>query len=272
MNKNFVAGLLIAGLTLPVLAADKPQKSSAEAEALSKAFVVVNGASQPVAWAELLFREQLARGAKDSSELRDGVRENIIANALMEQEAKKSGLDKNLLLQAQAEMAKQAILIRAWQQMILSNIAVDDALIAAEYEAQLKRLGTSEYKIRQLVVADETTAKLLLEKAVGGAKLADLVRDYAKDSAQRDSGGLSDWTNAAILMPQLNEVIGKVGKGKLVNTPIQSQFGWHIVQLEDIRPLNAPSLEEAKPQIVQIIRQRNMEEKVKALRAKARVQ
>lgn len=239
---------------------------------LQKPFVTVNGAAVPVVNAELLFREQLSRGATDSPDLRNAVREILLANALVEQEVKKSGLDKNPLLQAQADMAKQAVFNRAWEVRVMSEANVSDAEVAAEYERQMTRLGNTEYRLRQILVSDETTAKLLQEKvSIPGNKFDALAREYSKDPAAKQNGGLSEWVNAGNLLTTLAEAVGKLSKGKLAAAPIQTPNGWHVVQLEDVRPFKAPTLEETKPQSVQILRQKALEERVKALRAKAKV-
>lgn len=274
MKVKFLVVAMCLAFSGSAMASEKGGKSSgADTTALQKPFVTVNGLAIPVVNAELLFREQIARGAKDSADLRNAVREMLVLNALVEQEAKKSGLDKNPLLQAQAEMAKQAVFNRAWELRVMSEANVSDTEVAAEYERQMARLGTTEYRLRQILVSDETTAKLLQEKASSpGSKFDALAREYSKDPAAKENGGLSDWVNAGNLLPTLADAVSKLTKGKLAAAPIQTPNGWHVVQLEDMRPFKAPSLEDARQQVVQILRQKALEERVKALRAKAKVQ
>lgn len=239
---------------------------------LAKPYVTVNGIAQPNARAEILLREQFVRGVQDSQQLREGVREVLINQTLMEQEARKAGLDKDALVQAQMDLARQTILAQAWQQKILGELTIKDEDIKAEYEAQIARLGEKEYRIRHLLVTDESTAKLLHEKIQSGSKIDDLAKEYSQDAGTRDKGGLADWTVAGALLPPLADQIGKLGKGQLAAQPVKTSSGWHVIQLEDIRPFKAPSLEELKPQLTQIIARKALDAQVKALRDKAKIQ
>jgi len=240
--------------------------------ALAKPYVTVNGTIQPVARAEVMLREQIARGVQDSQQLRDGVRDLLINQALMEQEARKAGLDKELLVQAKIDLARQNILAQAWQQKVLSEFKIKDSDIKAEYESQIARLGDKEYLIRHLLVAEESTAKLLIEKIQSGAKIADLAKEYSRDPGTNEKGGLTDWTAQGNLLPELAAVIKTLSKGKLAAHAVKTNSGWHVVQLEDVRPYKAPSMQDLKPQLDQIIARRVLDEQLKALRDKAKVE
>ena len=240
--------------------------------ALAKPYVTVNGQAQPNAQAEILLREQIARGAPDSQELRDGVREALVNQALMEQEARKAGLDKELLVQAQIALAQKNILAQAWQQKVLGETPIKDEELKAEYDRQLARLGDKEYLVRHLLVNDEATAKLLVEKLQAGARMADLAKEYSRDAATQDKGGLTGWTSLANYLPPVAEAVAKLGKGKFAPQPVHSELGWHVMQLEDTRPFKAPTLEALKPQLTQIVARRVLEARLKTLNDGAKVQ
>jgi len=237
--------------------------------ALSKPYVTVNGNIQSTALAEVLLREQLSRGIKDSQQLRDSVRDILIKQSLMEQEARKAGLDKEVLIQAQIELARQNILGQAWQQKLLSAHKINDDELKAEYDKQVARLGDKEYLIRQLLVSDESTAKLLIEKLQSGAKMSDLAKEYSIDPGTKNNGGLTDWTAQGNLLPQLADVVKTLPKGKVAAHAIKSDAGWHVIQLEDVRPYKAPSFEDLKPQLTVIVARRYLDAQVKALQDKA---
>lgn len=240
--------------------------------ALAKPYVTVNGIVQPVERAEILLREHLQRGAQDTEELRNTVREILVAQALMEQEGRKAGLGKDILIQAQIDLARQNILAQAWQQKVLSELKIRDEELKSEYDAQIARFGDTEYRIRHLLVADEATAKLLLEKIQSGGRIADLAKEYSQDAGTRDKGGLADWTVGGSLLPVLADEVKKLGKGKVVPRPVKTGSGWHVVQLEDTRAFKAPSLDELKPQLTQIVARKALDIKIKALREKANIQ
>jgi peptidyl-prolyl cis-trans isomerase C len=264
---------LAAAASVSAVAQTAPAKDAKEAAAsLGQPFVTVNGEAQPNARAEVLLREQLSRGVPDSAELRKGVREELINQAVMAQQARKAGLDKEPLVQAQIDMARQTILAQIWQQKVLSEVVVKDEEFKAEYDRQVARLGNQEYQLRHLLVAEEATAKLLIDKIKAGAKLADLSGEYSRDPATQGRGGLTDWNVPANLQPAVAEVLPKLEKGKVWPQPVRSTGGWHVLQLEDIRAFTAPALEALKPQLMQVIARRALESRLQALKAQAKVQ
>jgi peptidyl-prolyl cis-trans isomerase C len=237
----------------------------------SKPYVTVNGVAQPATQAELLLRDQISRGVPDSQILRDNIRELLINQAVLVQEAEKAGLEKEPLLQAQIELARQNLLIQAWQQKQLGDINPTEEELKAEYERQLAHLGDNDYLIRHLLVKEESTAKLLIDK-LKTEKMETLAQEYSLDQASMRRGGLTDWTNIADLLPPLAATISKLQKGQFATKPVQSPMGWHVVQLEDVRSFKAAPFEQFKPQLINTLRQKTLEERVKALRQKAKVE
>jgi peptidyl-prolyl cis-trans isomerase C len=244
----------------------KAKEPSGEAEAVvARPFVTINREGQSTARAEVLMREQLARGAVDSPELRTGVRQMLISQAVMAQEARKAGLDKNPLLQAQIELAQQNLMAQAWQQKVLAENSIKDEEIKAEYELQRARMSEHDYQLRHLLVKDETVARLLTDKIKSGGKLADLTAEYSQDGQTRERGGLTDWTNGSAMQPALAEAVKPLAKGQVTAQPIKTEAGWHILQLEDRRPFQTLSLEKARPQIQMMLARRLLDSKIEAL-------
>ena len=239
---------------------------------LSQAYVTVNGEIQSNARAEVLLREQLARGATDSPELRSGVREVLINQAMMAQEARKASLDKNPLVQAQIELAQQNILAVAWQQKVLSETHVTEAEIKAEYDLQVARMGNQEYLVRHLLVADEATALQLTERIKGGAKMADLATENSRDNETKGRGGLTDWTVMSNFLPPVAEAVATLEKGKLSPQPVKTAQGWHVLQLEDKRSFTPPTLEASRAQIANALARQALETKAVSLKKQAKVQ
>ena len=264
---TFAIGAFLCFDAASVIAAENDTKAS-----LSKPYVTINGAIQPNSHAEILLREQIARGVKDSQQLRDGVRDILINQAIMEQEARKIGLDKEVLVQAQFELARQNILAQAWQQRVLSELQIKDEDLKAEYDNQVARLGDKEFLIRHLLVAEESTAKLLIEKLQAGARMADLAKEYSRDASTNEKGGLSEWAAQGNLLPQVAAVIKTLPKGKVAANAVKTDAGWHVVQLEDTRPYKAPSMQDLKPQLTQIVARRLLDAQIKTLREKAKVE
>jgi peptidyl-prolyl cis-trans isomerase C len=266
---------LICIASMGVAHAAPPATPAAEADAkasLVQPFVTVNGVAQSNAKAELLLREQIARGAQLTPELRASVRDTLINIALMEQQARGAGLDKDPLAQAQIELAKQNVLSQAWQRKMMLESPSTDAQLQAEYELQIAQLGNKEFLVRQLLVNDESVAKLLIEKLQAGSQIADLAKEYSRDASTQNRGGLLDWALPFNFLPPLANVVPKLDKGKFTPQAVRSQLGWHILQVEDTRPFKTPSFEELKPQLVQILARRKIDARLKTLRDTAKLQ
>jgi len=272
LSRLFFPCLLTTLLSaMPGLTFANDDNAKAFAAELSKPYVTVNGIAQATAWAELIFRDQRQRGAPDSAQLRQSVRDVLITQAVIEDAARKAGMDANPLIQAQMDLARREVLVRAWQQDFVSRFSASDAAIRAEYTRQIERIGDKEFLLRHLLLSDESAAKLLIEKVKGGSKLETLSAEYSKDQATKNRGGLADWAHAGQLLPPLADAVRKLQKGKHAPTPVRTDLGWHVVQLDDVRPFKAPELEQLKPQIIRILAERALESQIKELRDKAKI-
>ena len=235
-------------------------------------FVTVNGATQSLENAKLLIGEQMARGVPNSPQLQESVREALIAQALMSMEAKKLGLDKQPQVKAQLDLANQSVLSQAWQAKVIEERPVSDADIEAEYKRQVDLLGKQEVRIRHLMVAEEPTAALLMEKVQSGAKIADLAAQYTRDEPTRQTGGLTNWIPLGQLSPVLADAVKDLAPGKLNPKVVKGVAGWHVVQLEERRPYTPPTLEASKPQLTQAVMQQRIQDRLTVLRKAAKVE
>ena len=232
----------------------------------------VNGQSISAERGELLLREQLARGAQDSPQLRNLVREMLINQVVMAQDAVKQSLDKQPAVKARLELAEQNNLAQAWQQKALEEAQVSDADIQAEYQAQVIALGTQEFRLRHVLLADEKQADQVLAKVKAGAKLEQLAKESSRDPVTRDNGGLSDWVAEGRLSPAIRQALEGLKAGQLARQPVQTPAGWQVLRLEDKRALTPPSLEAVKPQVRQVLAQRHAQARLAALRGSAKVE
>ena len=256
-----LAALLVAGaiVSAPAFAADK-----------GKAFATVNG--QPISQGvyEAFVAEQKAQGNADSPELQGAVKEELIRREVIAQEAKKKGLDKNANVQGQIELAKQAVLIRAYLSDYVKAHPISEAQLKAEYETIKNNLGNTEYKSRHVLVEKEEDAKAIIAKLDKGEKFSELAK-VSKDPGSKDKGGELGWSSAAAYVKPFGEALGKLKKGEYTKTPVKSDFGYHVIQLDDSRPMTPPPYEQVKPQLQQRAGQQQVENLVKELRTKAKV-
>ena len=244
---------------------------SVSALAADKAFVKVNGASVSQNLADAFIAEQKAKGAPESAELRNAVREELIRRELLLQEAKKAGLDKKPDIAAQAEAAKQAILIRSYVQEYVKKNPIKDEQLKAEYEKIKTQVGSTEYKASHILVKEEDEAKTIVENLKKGAKFSELAKQSI-DPGSKESGGDLGWAAPSNYVKPFSDAMTSLTKGKYTETPIKSEFGYHIIMLEDTRPTTFPSFDEVKPRLQQQAQTQQITKMVDGLRAKAKVE
>lgn len=256
-----LAALLVAGaiIAAPALAVDKV-----------KAFATVNGQPIPQSVYDAFVAEQKAQGAPDSPELQNAVKEELIRREVLAQEAKKKGLDKKSEVQGQIELAKQAVLIRAYLSEQVRAHPISEAQLKAEYESIKANFGNTEYKARHVLVEKEDEAKAIIAKLDKGEKFSELAKQ-SKDQGSKDKGGELGWSAPNAYVKPFAEALTKLKKGEYTKTPVKSDFGYHVIQLDDSRPLTPPTYEQIKPQLQQRAGNQQVEALVNDLRSKAKV-
>ena len=238
--------------------------------AFAQNVATVNGTAIPQSRADLLVTEQKSQGAPDSEQLRAAVKEELIRREVLSQEARKKSLDKSAAVQAQMDMARQAVLIRAYLQDFVKAHPVSDADVKAEYDKIKSQLGDKEYKARHILVEKEDEAKAIIAKLDKGEKIDDLAKQ-SKDPGSKDKGGDLGWANPASFVKPFADALSKLEKGKYTTTPVKTDFGYHVIKLEDTRPLKAPAFDEVKGQLKQRLEQQRVEKHIAELRSKAAV-
>lgn len=232
----------------------------------------VDGEAIPQAYADALLTEQKAKGTDDSEQLRGAVREELVRREILRQAAVKKGLDKKPEVETQMELAKQAVIIRAYLQDFVATNTVTDADVRKTYDEMKTRLGNTEYKVRHILVEDEANARALIAKLDKGEKFEDLAKANSKDPGSKDKGGELGWSNPGMYVPAFSEAMVKLKKGETTKEPVKSNFGYHIIQLEDTRQLEAPDFEKLAPQLKQRIQAQRLEQHIMQLRTSAKVE
>ena len=238
--------------------------------AFAQTVATVNGTAIPQARADVMISEQKSQGAPESEQLRNAVKEELVRREILSQEARKKGFEKNGSVQAQMELARQAVLIRAYLQDFVKTHPVTDADVKSEYDKIKAQLGDKEYKARHILVEKEEDAKAIIAKLDKGEKIEDLAKQ-SKDPGSKDKGGDLGWANPAGFVKPFAEALSKLEKGKYTATPIKTDYGYHVIKLEDSRPLKAPAFDEVKGQLKQRLEQQRVEKHMAELRSKATV-
>jgi peptidyl-prolyl cis-trans isomerase C len=226
----------------------------------------------PKARLDAMLQQQKARGAPDNEQTRAMAREELVNREVVAQEVAKAGLAKTPEVQAQIESARQEILVGAYIRDWLRKHPISDADIQQEYDRARGQTGDQEYKARHILLETEDQAKAMIADLKKGAKFEELASKNSKDSGTKERGGDLDWNVPGVFDKQFSEAMMKLEKGKYTETPVRTRFGFHVIQLDDVRAVKFPSLAEVKPRIQQQLVQGKIEELVRGLRAKAKIE
>lgn len=245
--------------------------AAAAIPAFAQNLAVVNGKPIPSTRADMMVKQMASQGQADSPQLRSMIKEELINREILVQEADKAGLGSNADVKAQIEMARQSILIRALVADYVKKHPVADADIKAEYDKFKAQAGDKEYHARHILVEKEDEAKAIIAKLKGGAKFEELAKQ-SKDPGSASNGGDLDWASPASFVKPFSDAMVALEKGKITETPVKTQFGYHVIKLEDVRTAKVPTLEEIKPQIAESLQQKKLQAYQQELRTKAKVQ
>lgn len=214
------------------------------------------------------------QGATDSPQLREQVKQEMINRQVFVQAAEKQGIAKQPAVQTELELARQGILVRALMADYLEKHPVTDTQVQGQYDKlKQEQAGKSEFKVRHILVKDEKTANDLLAQVKSDkSKFEDLAKKNSQDPGSAERGGDLGWAPPTNYVPPFAEAVSKLKKGELADKAVQTQFGWHVIQVEDTRPVQFPPLDQVRPQIEEMMRQQTLTAFQKDLRDKAKVQ
>jgi peptidyl-prolyl cis-trans isomerase C len=244
----------------------------AAAPAFAQNIAVVNGTPIPKARVDALVAQLVQQGQQDSPQLQTAVREELINREILMQEAARRGIPTRPDVKAQVAVAQQTVVLRALIEDFLKNNQPTDAEVKARYDALAKDAGGKEYHLHHILVDNEDQAKDLIAKIKAGASFEDLAKQYSKDPGSGKNGGDLDWSDPKAYVPEFAAAAEKLQKGQMTDTPVHTQFGWHIIRLDDTRDITPPPLEQVRPQIVQQIQQEKLQAFEESLRKNAKVQ
>ena len=233
---------------------------------------VINGKAVPSSRVEALVKQVEASGRPVDDTVRAQIREEVILREIFMQEAQRRGMAAGPDYKAQMELARQSIMIRALFADEEKKAAVSDAEAKAEYDKFAAANAGKEYRARHILVDAEDKAKALIAQIKGGANFEELAKKESKDPGSGANGGDLDWAAAGSYVTEFSEAMVKLDKGQMTDAPVKSQFGWHIIRVDDVRQAQLPSFDEVKPQIQQQLKQQKMQAFQEQLRAKAKIQ
>jgi peptidyl-prolyl cis-trans isomerase C len=232
----------------------------------------VNGKPIPAAKVDQVVKQVVAQGkATDSPQLREAIKKDLIGREVLIQEADKQGVGTRPDVKNAIDNARQSIIINAMLADYIKKNPVKDAEIKAEYDKYKAQVGDKEYHARHILVATEDEAKQIIAKLKGGAKFEDLAKQ-SKDPGSAANGGDLDWASPASFVPEFSKAMTSLNKGQVTETPVKTQYGFHVIKLEDVRAAKIPPLEEVKQQVAESLQQRKLAAFREELMKKAKIQ
>ena len=220
---------------------------------------VVNGKAVPKARVDTLLQQAAKAGQQVGPELQQQARDQVVLREIFTQEAEKRGIAASADYKAQMELARQSILIRELFEDYKRKNPVTDAEAKAEYDKFKAQATGTEYRARHILVEGEDEAKALIAQIKGGAKFEDLAKAKSKDPGSGENGGDLDFAKPENYVPEFGQAMTKLKKGEMTEAPVKTQFGWHIIKLEDTREAQFPDFEGVKGQIQQRLAQMKLQ-------------
>lgn len=272
LKTGILLACTVSMLALGACGGGKDAKPAAEGSK-GPAVATVNGTAISQGMVDMIAKQRAGSGQADTPESRQAIVDSLTLQMVIAQEAAKQGLDKTPEFVDQVEAIKQSVLANAYVEDYIKKNPVTDDMLKAEYEKMKAGASGSEYKARHILVEKEAEAKDIIAKLKKApAAFEKLAMEKTKDAGSKASGGDLGWFDARRMVPEFGAALAKLEKGKFSEEPVKTQFGYHVILLEDTRPIQAPPLEALKPQLSQQLLQQNVKKQLDALKAQAKIE
>ena len=258
-------------LTSLVLASTSSLTYAADAKPAGP-IAVVNGKEIPGVYGEIMKREMVAQGQPDNPQLQTRIRESLINMEILSRAAMEKGLDKDPMLNAALDIQRKNAYAKIYLEDYVKSHPITDAEIQAEYDRAKASASTSEYRARHILVKTEDEAKKILADLGKKAKFADLAKKHSMDPGSARNGGDLNWADPNAFVKEFGEALTGLKKGETTKTPVKTQFGYHIIKLEDVRPTKIPPLAEVRGEVQKQLQQKRVRDAITAARTSAKVE
>lgn len=233
----------------------------------------VNGVAIPKSRLELVMKGLISQGQKDTPETRKAVRDDLIKQEVLSQEATRKKLDKDPDISTQIMITRQSVLIRALQADFIKNNKPAEKELREEYQAvSAASMGDQEYNPRHILVSTEAEAKDVIAKLKKGGKFEQIAKDKSTDDGSKNKGGELGWSSARSYTQPFAEALVKLKNGEITQKPVKTSFGWHVIRLDGMRPLKIPPFEEVKKKVMQRVLQQKFQAYLEELKGKAKIE
>lgn len=260
--------LIISAVSVMTLCACKPADQPKPAVAAT-----VNGTSISQSRVDMLAKQAAVQGQPDNPDVRKKIIDQLTMQFLLSQESIKKGIDKTPEVSDQIDLTRQSILANAFVEDYLKNNPVSDDMVKAEYEKAKAQMTGSEYKARHILVDSEAEARDIIAKLRKDPKAFEsLAKSKSKDSRSKAGGGDLGWFDPRSMVPEFGAAVAKLAKGHITEEPVKTQFGYHVILLEDSRPKTIPPLDQVKAQLQQALQRQSLQKLFDDMKAKAKIE
>ncbi len=260
----------------PLIAAMSMLAVSAYAQdsaAPGKSVATVNGVAIPESRYEFVLKQNIMQhGSQDSPDLRKNVKETLVNQEIISQAAVKKGIDKTADYRTMMDLSREQNLVNIYLHDYVSSHPVTDAEMKQEFDKIKAHMGSKEYKVRHILVKTEAEAKKIIAELKKGANFSKLAAEKSEDPGSKSNGGELDWAPASNFVEPFADAVRLLKKGETTPAPVQTPFGWHVIQLQDEKPLKLPTFDQVKPQLQQRVQQEQIQKLISDLRAAAKVE
>ena len=237
------------------------------------AVAVVNGEPVSERILDMMLKERANMGRQTDVEVRKAYIDRLATQLVIAQEAVKKGLDKSPEVIDQLELMRQSVLIDAFIKDYVENLKISDDMVKAEYEKMKSQEGGTEYRARHILVKTEAEAKSVIAKLNKNPNAFDaLAKQESMDTGSKDKGGELGWFEPKLMVPEFGTAVTKLAKGKFSEAPVKTQFGYHVILLEDTREKQFQPLEQMKADLTRKLQQDLLRKRFDELRAKAKIE
>lgn len=256
MKKIVIAALLASCASLNVQAADP---------------ATVNGEPIRQSFVDYIVKDAKAQGKPVDDDARANIIEKLIATELIDQEAKKSGVDKQPDFLTKEALMRRELRINAYIEDYMRQNPIDEAVLQLVYDNFKAQLSGKEYKASHILVKSEDEAKSIIGQLIKGADFARIAKEKSLDSGSGENGGDLGWFQVDSMVKPFNDAVVKLQKGIYTTAPVQTEFGWHVIRLDDLRDAQPPSFDAVKKELADDLQRQQLEKLVSGLRAKAKI-
>lgn len=231
----------------------------------------VNGKPIKQSLVDYIIKDATARGQKMDDNVQAIIVNKLISSELVAQEAQKAGIDKQPDFLVKEELVRRELLVNTYLQDYIKKNPIDDKTLQAEYDKFKAQMGDKEYKASHILVKTEPEAKDVIAQLSKGGDFAKIAREKSLDTGSKEKGGDLGWFPPAAMVRPFSDAVSKLQKGLYTTMPVQTQFGWHVIKLEDTREAQPPTFDKVKDELRNNMQKQQLEKLVADLRAKAKI-